>query len=120
MSYLLNFLSTYQSATITIDGSIIKSNNSQKTFGVTIDSNFTFEEHINGLCRKSSQKLHALSRISQYVSPNKKCILFKTFVISQLLSIGWIDHRRTLNNRINNINHRALGIVKKTSFEELL
>ena len=77
------FLSVYQSATINIDGSIIKSSNSQKLSRVTIDSNFTFEEHIDSLCRKCSQKLHALSRISHYLSPNKKRIFFKTFVSSQ-------------------------------------
>ena len=54
----------YQSADINIDGSIIKNSNSQKLLGVTIDSNFTFEEQINSLCPKSSQKLHELSRIS--------------------------------------------------------
>ena len=64
------FLSPHQSATINIDGSIIKRSNSQKFLGVTIDSNFTFEEHINNLYQKSSQKLHALSRRSQYLSPN--------------------------------------------------
>ena len=72
------FLSTYQSATINIDDSITKSRNSQELLGVTIHSNFTFEEHSNRLCRK----LHALSRISYYFSPKKKCILFKTSVTS--------------------------------------
>ena len=38
------FSSPYQLATINIDGSIIKSNNSQKLLGVTVDSNFTFEQ----------------------------------------------------------------------------
>ena len=71
--------------TINSDCSIIKSGNSQKILGVTTDSNFTFEEHINNLSWKSVQKLHALSKISQYLSsPNKKRILFKTFVTSQL------------------------------------
>ena len=101
----------------------------KKLLGVTIDSNFTFEEQINSLCPKSSQKLHELSRISQYLSPNKKRILFKTFVTFQfnhcpLFSpLVWMCHSRTLNNRINNIHHRALKIVyqdKKSSFEELL
>ena len=49
-----------QSATINIDGSIIKSSNSQKLLGVTIDSNFTFEEHLNNVYQKSSQTLHTL------------------------------------------------------------
>ena len=93
--------------------SIIKSSNLQKLLGVTIDSNFTFEQHINSLCRKSSQKLHALSRIAQYLSPNKKRILFKKFVTSQFnyCPLVWMCHSRYLNNRINNIHLRALRIV---------
>ena len=105
------FLSPYQSATINIDGSIMKSRNFQKLLGVTVDSNFTFEQHINSLCRKSSQKLHPLSRISQYLSLNKKPDLFKTFVTSQFnyCPLVWICHSRTLNNRTNSIHHRALS-----------
>ena len=119
------FLSSYQSATKNIDGSIIKSRNWQKLLGVTIDSNFTFEEHINNLCRKSSQKIHALPRISHYLSPNKKRILLKTFVTSQFnyCPLVWMCHSRILNNRINNIHLRALRTVyqdKKSSCEELL
>ena len=92
------FLSPYQSATINIDGSIIKSNNSQNLLGVTIDSNFTFEEHIINLCRKSSQKLHALPRISHYLSQSKKRILLKTFVTSQFnyCPLVWMCHSRIL------------------------
>ena len=63
-------LSLYQSATINIDGSIIESND------------FTFGEHINTPCWESSQTLHVLFRISQYLSWNRKRILFKTFAAS--------------------------------------
>ena len=89
----------YQSATISINYAIIKSSTFQKLLGFTKDSNFTFEEHIKSLCRKSSQKLHALSRISQYLPPNKKRVLFKTFVTSQFsyCPLIWMFHGRTLN-----------------------
>ena len=57
---LLNVLFSYcPQSTININGSIIKSSNSQKLLGVTTDSNFTFQEQINSLCQKSSQKLYA-------------------------------------------------------------
>ena len=66
-----------------------------------------------------------MSRIAQYLSQNKKRILFKTFVTSQFnyCPLVWMCHSRTLNNRINNIHLRALRIVyqdKQPSFEELL
>ena len=78
------FLSHYQHILININGSVIESSNSEKLLGITIDSDFTFEEHINTLCRKASQKLYALSRITQYLSQHQLRILFKTFMISQL------------------------------------
>ena len=107
-----------------INDSVIKGINSEKLSGVTTDSNFAFEEHISSLCRNSSQKLRALSWISQYLSPNKKRILFKTFVTFQFngCPLVWMGHSWTFN-RINNKHHRALRILyqnKKSSFEKLL
>ena len=59
------FLSPYQPVPVNIKGSIIESSNCEKLFGIYIDSNFSFEYHINRICRKASQKLHALSRIAK-------------------------------------------------------
>ena len=106
------FLSPYQHTSINIKSSlsVIKSSNSEKILGITIDSDFAFGEHINMLCRKASQKLHALSRISQYLSQHKKRILFKTFIMSQFnyCPLVWMRHRRGLNNNINNTHKRTL------------
>ena len=119
------FLSPYQHTTININGSVIKSSNSEKLLGITIDSAFTFKEHINTLCRKASQKLHALSRISQYLSEHKNRILFKTFTMSQFnyCPLVWMCHSRGFNNKINNIHRRALKMVyqdKKSNLQVLL
>ena len=119
------FLSPDQHTSININGSVIKSSNSEKLLGITIDSDFTFEEHINTLCRKASQKLHALSRISQYLSEHKKQILFKTFRMSQFnyCPLIWMCHSRGLNNKINNVHKRALRAVyqdKKSNLQDLL
>ena len=35
----------------------------KKLLGINIDNKLSFDEHVTGLCRKASQKLHALSRI---------------------------------------------------------
>ena len=34
----------------------------KKFVGVAVDSNFTFEKHLNELCRQGKQKLHAYTR----------------------------------------------------------
>ena len=79
---------------------------------------YSFEYHINRIYHKASQKRHTLSE-------DKKCMLFKSFIISQFnyCPIVWMCHRRGLNNKINNIHERALRMVyqdQKSSFETLL
>ena len=108
-----------------LNGPVIKSSNSQKLFGITINSDFTFEGNINTLCRKASQKLHSLSRISQYLSQHKRQILSKAFIMSQLncYSSVWMYRSRGLKNKVNNIHKSALKIVyqdKKPNLQDLL
>ena len=76
------FVSPYEPVSLNVSGSTIESSSCEKLLGIFIDSNFTFEYHINRICRKTSQKLHALSRISKYISGDKKSLLFKSFIIS--------------------------------------
>ena len=42
-------------ATATIDNSYIESEDEQVLLGITIDSNLTFENHINSIYKKASQ-----------------------------------------------------------------
>ena len=65
------FVSPYEPVSLNVRGSTIESSSREKLLGIFIDSNFTFEYHMNRICRKISQKLHALSRISKYISGNK-------------------------------------------------
>ena len=90
------FLSPYQPVPVNIKGSIIESSNCEKLLGIYIDSNFSFEYHINRICRKASQKLHASSRIAKYISEDKKRMLFRSFIISQFnyCPIVWMCHGR--------------------------
>ena len=44
-----------------IDNNDIESEKEQVLLGITIDSNLTFENHINNICKKASQKLNVLS-----------------------------------------------------------
>ena len=61
-SYLL--LITLTSFTANINGDIIKNSESEKLFGVIIDYELNFEEHLSKVCDKASQKL------SEYRSEN--------------------------------------------------
>ena len=62
------FLSPYQPVPVNIKYSAIESSNCEKLLGIYIDSNFSFEYHINRICRKARQELHALSRTVKFIS----------------------------------------------------
>ena len=54
-------LSGNSKARTTIDNSFIESEDEPVLPGITIDSNLTFENHINSICIAASQKLNALA-----------------------------------------------------------
>ena len=77
------------------------------------------------VCKKTSQKLHALARIVNYMDLSKRKVLIKAFIISlsSYCSLIWMLHSRTLNNRINDIHERALRLRykdKQSSFKDVL
>ena len=103
----------------------IVNENTVKLLGVTIDQKLNFSEHVRNLCKKASMKLHALARVSKYMSMNKRRIIMKAFIESQFgyCPLVWMFHNRTLNNRINKIHERALRLVYQndiSTFSELL
>ena len=55
----------------------------QKIIGVTIDNKLHFESHISELCKKASQKVAALSRLSSYLHSSEKKIVFNSIIKSQ-------------------------------------
>ena len=61
-SHLL--LSSSSRATAMIANGDIESEDEQVLLGITIDSNLTFENHINSICKNASQKLNAFARIA--------------------------------------------------------
>ena len=110
---------------ININGENIEGKNSVKLLGIKIDNKLNFNEHVAGICKKNSLKLHALARISHLMEQNKLRNLMKAFIESQFAycPLVWIFHSRTLNSRINRLHERALRMVYKDNnmtFEELL
>ena len=112
-------------ASLKIDDELIKSSTCEKLLGIKVDYKLTFSEHLNGILKKASCKINALSRIVNYMSIPKRRILMNSFFISQFsyCPLVWMCHSRAVNNKINSLHERCLRIVyndKKSSFEELL
>ena len=73
-----------------IKESAIEYSYSEILLGVTIDIKLPFDDHFTNICSKTSQKLHALSRVASYMSFGKKKDSFKNiyYLAIQLLSIS--------------------------------
>ena len=111
---------------IYLENAFLESENSAKLLGVIIDQNLDFNEHITGLLKKGNQKLHALMRISKYITDkNKLKLIMKTFIESMFnyCPLVWMFHSRAQNNKINKLHERALRVIYKKSslsFQQLL
>ena len=84
-----------------------------KLLGVTIDRQLKFDSHVLNICSKAGRKLSVQTRMTKYLSFDKKKIIMKTFFESQFkyCPLTWMFHSRKLNNKINSLQERALRLV---------
>ena len=54
----------------------------EKISGMYFDSKLNFEYHLGTLCKKASQKLHTLARVSSFMDFRQKKIIMNAFIIS--------------------------------------
>ena len=102
----------------------VKNSRVEKLLGVKIDGKLSFENHVSSLCKKASQKLHALARVVNFMDLAKCKGLIKPFITSQFnyCPLIWMFHSRQLNKRIK-IQERTLRLVykdNKLTFDDLL
>ena len=122
-SHLL--LSNNEDRIIYIQSEVIENAKSKKLLGITFDSDLKFNTHVTNICNKASQKLHALARVSGFMSQNKLIMVMKTFIMSQFnyCPLVWMFYSKEVNNRLNHIHERALRIAYRdanSTFQELL
>ena len=103
----------------------VKNSRKENLLGIKIDSNLSFENHVSSLCKKTSQKLHALARVVCFMDLAKRKSLMNAFITSQFNFCPLLPmfHSRQMNNRVNKIQERALRLVykdNKLTFDDLL
>ena len=118
-------LSTNNKTQMNVNNTNLESSNLENLLGVKIDNKLNFESHLNNLCKKASSQIHALARISPYLTENKRKILMGSFFTAQFGygPLVWMNCSREVNNKINRLHERCLRLVysdKQSSFKELL
>ena len=81
----LNVYFSLSNVSLYFTSSIIEWNSCEKLWEIRQQEYLlTIAYHINRICRKASQKLHALFGTAKKIPEDKKCILFKFSIISRL------------------------------------
>ena len=103
---------------IDVGGNQLSSTKYEEPLGILIDHKLTFKSHLLKIVRKVNQKLHALARMSKYMSQKKLTIIVKAFVSSQFACcpLIWMFHRKQINHEINKLHERALKILYNDRF----
>ena len=124
-SHLLVLGSKDGEVSASISGSLIQESDEEKLLGVKLDRILNFKSHASNLCKKASQKLRALARVSKYMEKSKLELTITSFVMLHFsyCPLLWMFHDRKSYGKINKIHERALRIIHKDStsgFEGLL
>ena len=107
------------------ENTILKPEKSVKALRVIIDNRLTFSDHISACCLKAARQLNALARISKYLDPKSKNVIYNSFIRSnfEYCPLVWHFCGKTNNNKLEKIQERSLRILHDTyelSYEELL
>ena len=107
-------------ATVTIRSSTIKGSEYEKLLGITFDKKVSFRKHVEDLCKKANQTLHAHARLFTSIDPLRLEILINSFIKSQFnyCPLVWMFHDRVVTSKFNLIQERALRLVCKGSETE--
>ena len=62
--HFILFGASKERANIHVGEAQIEESDEEQLLGITLDKKLSFKNHVNTLCKKASQKLHALARIS--------------------------------------------------------
>ena len=72
-----------------------------------------FKSHVSELCKKASQKVAALSRLSSYPHDSEKKLIFNSIIKLQFsyCPLVWMLYSKTSNNMINRLHERSLRTI---------
>ena len=84
-----------------------------------------FTEHLNTVCKKANLKLHALNRISRFLSPEQHVLIINAYIKSlfNYCQLVWMFCYRGIMHKMNKVHERSLRLLLKNykdDFQDLL
>ena len=125
--YQTMFSCTEHNTNLNLNGKIIRTSDSLKILGVTIDkcNKLNFKEHINDVCNKASQRVGVIMRLRNLIPTTAKLVLLKSAILPYLTYCHLDSHfcRASDTRRLERIQERGLRAVykdTKPSYHQLL
>ena len=123
-SMVLGAESEANNINLDINGVNIEQLKSIKLFGVFLDSELNFSEHISYVCKKASQQIGILRRLRKLIPTHGKLQLYKAAILPHLTYCSTICHfcRASDKRKVERLQERALGVVfnnESVSYDEL-
>ena len=76
-------VSTSQEVSLNVNNFKIKNSECEKLLGVKFDSKLRFDQHITDFCRRASRKIHALARVTPFMTLSEQRLLMNSFFKTQ-------------------------------------
>ena len=92
---------------------LMENSKEQKILRVIIDNELNFKSDISELCKKTSQKVAALSRLPSFLHNSEKKLIFNSIIKLQFsyCPLVWMFRSSTSNNMINKLHERSLRLL---------
>ena len=96
-----------------------------KLLGIEIDYQLNFDAHVSSICRKASQQLNVLKRLSSFLDRLSKLTIFHTFILSNFnfCPLAWHFCTEKNSKKLEKVQERALRFVYEdydSTYEDLL
>ena len=104
-------------------GHSIKSEETVKLLGVTVDYKLNFDRDISNLCKTAAAQLNVLKRLRFFIGFAEKEVLVQSFVYSNFNPLVWYFSSSKSFQKIERIQERALRFLyndHKSSYDDLL
>ena len=88
-------------------------------FGVFIDENLTWNNHINAITKKISSGIESIKRISHCVPPATLHTIYHGLVQSHFdyCSVVWGNCAKTLSDELQRLQNRAVRVLTNTCYD---
>ena len=90
-------------------------NDSEELFGVTIDKDLMFKQHVSSMCKKVNNQFSVMTRFGKLMSTETMLHLYKAFILPHFYycSMVWHFSSKQDSDKLDLLNKRILRFIFK-------